>query len=372
MLDSCFVVDRLDRLRAVLAEAEASVMVLTRNVNISYLTGIGGLIDAEDPHAAIAGPDLAVLFTDSRYIETAQTQAAAAGGIWQVKESHSPAGLQEVVDYLSHHARGKIVLEDTMPHGKYQTWERALNAADLNSQEGHLLVEGLRRSKDESELEAIAAAQAITDAAFAQLLDFLRPRQSEQDIAAELDYRMRKLGATGLAFFSIVASGPRGALPHALPSARRVQQGDMLVLDFGAEKDGYCSDMTRTIAFGDPGPEARTIYDTVRAAQEVALARAQAGVAGKEVDDGARIVITKAGYGDYFRHGTSHGLGREVHEKPHCSPLSKDILEVGDVISMEPGIYLPGRFGVRIEDLVAITSAGLRNFTTSPKELIIL
>lgn len=263
-------------------------------------------------------------------------------------------------------------LEDTMPYRSWQNWTGRLADYALKAQASKGLVEGLRRCKDNAELEAIAAAQAITDAAFTEMLAFMQVGMTELDIASELEYRMRKLGATGLAFPSIIAAGPNGAKPHAVPSERPIAPGDFVVMDFGAAKDGYCSDMTRTVAFGDPFAEAREVYEAVLAAQAAGLEAARAGTAGADVDAAAREVIVQAGYGAYFGHGLSHGLGMLVHETPHCSPRSTDILAPGDVISMEPGIYLPGRFGVRIEDLIAITDDGIRNFTTSPKELMIL
>ncbi|MCL2655083.1 MAG: aminopeptidase P family protein [Coriobacteriia bacterium] len=369
---------RLDRLRAAL---DAPALLLTDSLNISYMTAMTGLIDAEDPHVVLITPDAAVLLTDSRYSETAREQAAAvaaatatpAASPWQIVEfSATRPAAEEVIGQLAHHKVTAVALEDTLSHRRYQDWTRRLADRGITVQESSGLVEALRRCKDASELEAIAAAQAITDAAFTQMLGFMQPGMREIDIASELEYRMRKLGATGLAFESIIAAGPNGAKPHALPSARAIEPGDLLVMDFGAAKDGYCSDMTRTVAFGDPGAEAREVYAVVLAAQQAGLDAARAGQRGRDVHEAAREVIARAGYGERFGHGLSHGLGMLVHETPHCSPRSTDTLAPGDVISMEPGIYLPGRFGVRIEDLIAITPGGVRNFTTSPKELTIL
>ena len=361
---------RLDRLRALL---DASALFLTNSFNIGYMTGMSGLTDLEDPHVALITPDGALLFTDSRYSETTRDQAAAAGDFWQVIEfSGKRPAFEEVVAQLTKRRIATVALEDTMSWRTYQGWTKHLAESDVTVQPSKDLVEGLRRCKDSSELEAIAAAQAITDAAFTQMLDFMQTGMREIEIASELEYRMRKLGATGLAFPSIIAAGPNGAKPHAMPSERVIESGDFVVMDFGAAKDGYCSDMTRTVAFGDPGKEARTVYEVVLASQQAGLDAARAGVVGSEVDAAARTVIAQAGYGERFGHGLSHGVGMLVHETPHCSPRSTDILAPGDVISMEPGVYLPGRCGVRIEDLIAITPEGIRNFTTSPKGLIIL
>jgi len=361
---------RLDRLRASL---DTSALLLTDSHNISYICGMSGLVDAEDPHVALITPDEALLFTDSRYSETARQQSTAASGLWQVIEfSGAKPAPEEVIDRLASRKATTIALEDTMCYRRYQDWSRRLIDAGIKAEASTDLVEGLRRCKDAGEIQAIAVAQAITDVAFSQMLGFMQVGMTEFEVASELEYRMRKLGADGLAFPSIIASGPDAALPHAMPSARTIASGDLVVMDFGAAKDGYCSDMTRTVAFGEPETEAREVYATVLAAQQAGLEAACAGVAGSAVDAAARSVITKAGYGNHFGHGLSHGLGMLVHETPHCSPRSTDTLAPGDVISMEPGIYLPGRFGVRIEDLITITPEGMRNFTASTKELMIL
>ncbi|MCL2882641.1 MAG: aminopeptidase P family protein [Coriobacteriia bacterium] len=372
--DSTRIETRLAALREALESAGLGASALLANsYNISYMCGMSGLIDAEDPHVALITSDEALLFTDSRYSETARQQSAAAGDLWEVVEfSGARPVSEEIIERLSYCKVGAITLEDTMCYRRYQDWAQHLSDAGIETETSTNLVEGLRRAKDAGEIEAIAAAQAITDEAFSQMLGFMQIGMSELEIASELEYRMRKLGADGLAFPSIVASGPNGAKPHAMPSARTISLGDFVVMDFGAARDGYCSDMTRTVVFGEPSAEARAVYATVLVAQAAGLEAARAGVAGSAVDAAARSVITKAGYGKHFGHGLSHGLGMLVHENPHCSPRSTDTLAPGDVISMEPGVYLPGQFGVRIEDLIAITGDGIRNFTTSAKELIIL
>ncbi|MCL2332207.1 MAG: aminopeptidase P family protein [Actinomycetia bacterium] len=364
---------RLAALRAVLAKSPAPALILTDSLNIGYITAAMGLTDFEDPHVALVTPKRALLFTDSRYSETARQQVAQTGALWQVVEFSvgSPAGAQ-VVDRLAEQSCTAVMLEDTMSHRRYGEWMKRLADHDIETCAAVDLVEGLRRCKDAAELEAIAAAQAITDAAFAQMLGWMEVGMTEAAVALELEYRLRCLGATGLAFPSIIASGPNGAKPHALPSQRVIERGDLLVMDFGASLNGYCSDMTRTVAFGDPGEEARAVYAVVRAAQQAGLDAARAGSAGSEVDAQARAIISQAGYGAYFGHGLSHGLGLLVHEAPHGSPRSSDTFAVGDVISVEPGVYLPGRFGIRIEDLIALTFEGIRNFTSSPKDLITL
>ncbi len=364
------VTGRLEKLRGKLSRLDVPALLITRSENVSYCTGTEGLRDFEDPHVVLITGDSALLFTDSRYIEAAQ--AAAAEGLWMVEEPQGVSTRAAVIAAVKDAGFNVVALEDATPYALYKVWENELSEAGISTQPAHNVVEKFRRFKDAGEIERIAAAQAITDAAFAEMLGYMKAGMTEREVAAELEYRMRKLGATGLAFETIIASGSNGPKPHAVPSDRRIESGDLVVMDFGAEKNGYCSDMTRTIAFGEPSAEAREVYEVVLAAQLAALNVIDVDVAGVEVDAAARDYIATAGYGDYFRHGLSHGVGREVHEAPHCTPTTSDVLAVGDVISCEPGIYLPGRFGVRIEDLVVVTEDGCRNFTTSPKELIVL
>jgi len=387
------VIERLAQIRAGLGRTEA--LLVTNSVNVAWLCAATGLIDAEDPHLMLITPTEALLFTDSRYFDAARAQRGDRGSgtvshfvskcdtvpdplsppaaDWEVALLAAPAAqVARLIDCLRERSLTSVELEDSIRYRRYRELNERFKEAGIAVTTGRGRTEKLRRHKDAGEIQAIAAAQAITDAAFTEMLDLMEVGMSEIEIAAELEYRMRRLGATGLAFPSIIAAGENGARPHAVPSQRPVAGGDLLVMDFGAELDGYCSDMTRTVAFGDPGAEAREVYAVVLAAQEAALNAARAGLPGADLDAAAREVITEAGYGACFGHGLSHGVGLQIHEAPHASPHSRDTLEVGDVISVEPGIYLPGRFGVRIEDLIAITTDGIRNFTASPKELITL
>ena len=215
-------------------------------------------------------------------------------------------------------------------------------------------------------------AQVIADKAFDNILDFIRPGMTEREIAARLVYELMLLGAERPSFDPIVAAGANGSMPHAVPGETVVEPGMFITMDFGGIYQGYCSDMTRTIAVGKPTDEMRRVYDTVQNAQLAGLAAARAGVPGCEVDRAARTVIEQAGYGDYFGHALGHSLGLEVHESPNFSPAEQRLMPVGAVVSCEPGIYLPGRFGVRIEDVVILREGGCENITASPKELIVL
>ena len=232
----------------------------------------------------------------------------------------------------------------------------------------------MRSLKDESEIAAIRKAQSITDAAFLEILDFIKPGKTEKEIAAYLEYCMRRLGADGLAFETIAAGGPNSAMPHAVPGDRPLQQGDFFTMDYGAAWGGYCSDMTRTVAIGEPTDEMRKVYETVLAAQLTGIGKAVAGVSCRAVDAAARDFIYGAGYEGCFGHSLGHSVGIEIHELPGFSPSADPGVTAreGMVITVEPGIYLEGRFGVRIEDMVWFSPDGTKDLTNSSKELIIL
>lgn len=230
----------------------------------------------------------------------------------------------------------------------------------------------VRTIKDEGEIEKIQKAVDIADKVFEEILPFIKPGVKEYDIANEMEYKMKKLGAKGPSFETIVASGPRSALPHGTAGMREMQKGDAIVMDFGANYEGYCSDITRTVFIGQPSEEIKNIYATVLKAQLEALCKAAEGMTGKELDNHARSIIYDAGYEKCFGHSLGHGVGVEVHEAPTISPRGEEVLKQGMVFTIEPGIYVEGFGGVRIEDIVLLTNQGLRILTNSPKELIIL
>ena len=230
----------------------------------------------------------------------------------------------------------------------------------------------LRAQKDPEELEIMLAAQRIAEKALAEALNDIRPGVSEKEIAARVQYLMLHYGAEDKSFDPIVVSGPNGSLPHGVPSEKLIQAGEFVTIDMGCVYHGYCSDMTRTVAVGYATEEMQTVYDTVLRAQLAGIAAARAGATGKEVDGAARQVIQDAGYGSYFGHSFGHGLGVEIHEGPNASPGNDQPLPARAVISAEPGIYIPGKLGVRIEDVLFLTEDGCRNLTEAPKELTIL
>ena len=230
----------------------------------------------------------------------------------------------------------------------------------------------LRRVKTEEEKSRIISAQRIAESAFDHILSFIKPGVTETDVRLELEYFMLRHGASSLSFETIVVSGKKTSMPHGVPGDKKIESGDFVTMDFGAVYEGYHSDMTRTVAVGSVTDEMAKVYETVLKAQEACLDILAPGVSCRQADFAARQVITNAGYGEYFTHSTGHGVGVEIHERPNLSVRSKDILQPGDVVTDEPGIYMPGKFGVRIEDMVYITENGCEDLTKSEKSLIIL
>ena len=307
--------------------------------------------------------------TDGRYIEAAQKQVTGAEVVLTSRErSH----LALARDFLEARGLKRVGFESAaVSVAQHRRWQDSfLKGCELiPAQE---LLDGLRTSKDREELSAMVQAQKITDAAFGEILNYIRPGLTEQEVAARLVYELLRRGARKVSFDPIVAAGANGSMPHAVPGETVIQKGMFVTMDFGCVYDGYCSDMTRTVAVGQPTQEMERVYETVLAAQKAGIAAARAGMPGRELDAAARKVIEEAGYGDYFTHSFGHSLGLEIHESPNASPSETGPLPAGTVISAEPGIYLPGRFGVRIEDVLVLEEGGCRDITQSPKNLIVL
>ena len=305
--------------------------------------------------------------TDSRYLEAAQKHLDGFT-LLQNDQAHSFSML--IGQALAEAGAKTLGIEEQyLTLAEYESYRDALDAQLVPCQE-ELTV--LRYVKEPWELELLDKAQQITDATFTELLGVIRAGMTEKELAAELIYRLYKLGGEGLAFDPIVVSGPNSSLPHGVPSDRVIQPGDFITMDFGAKFGGYCADMTRTVALGYATDEMKTVYNTVLKAQLAGIAVSKAGVLGKTVHEAAAQVIRDAGYGPYFGHGYGHGVGIEIHESPSCNQRGEVPMPVGAVCSAEPGIYLPDKFGVRIEDVVVFQSEGCRVLTQSPKELIIL
>ena len=306
-------------------------------------------------------------FTDSRYIEAAQNGIKT----FEVSEMNraNPYGqlINTAIADFDLHTLGYE--EGYLTVAELQDFEKKLNAKLVPM---GAKINGFRAIKEPWELELMRKAQDITDQAFSEVLSRIKVGMTEKQLQAELIYCLLKNGADGMSFDPVVVSGPNTSLPHGVAGDREIQNGDFITMDFGALYKGYCADMTRTVAVGYATEEMQEVYNTVLKAQEAAIAATRAGVAGKELDGVARRIITEAGYGPYFGHGYGHSLGMEVHEAPNSSPSGETIMQVNMISSAEPGIYLPGKFGVRIEDVVIFTADGCENITHSPKNLIII
>jgi Xaa-Pro aminopeptidase len=326
-------------------------------INLRWLTGFTGTSGL-----AIVGPGRRVFVTDFRYAERVEREI---GGPLEVEVVRAE---QQLLPALAGRLEGRVGYdEDHTSVRSFRRLEEELpEGAELVPTRG--LVERLRRHKDAEELRAIAAAARLADEAYAASLAEGLVGRSEREVARAAEAKLRELGGEP-SFPPIVAAGENGALPHAEASEREIRPGELVVFDMGAELDGYCSDCTRTFATGEVDGEAREAYELVAEAQRTALAAVGPGVSGRDADSAARDVISAAGRGDEFGHGTGHGVGMEVHEAPRLSQRSEDTLEAGDVVTVEPGVYVAGRFGIRIEDLVAITEDGFRNLSGLPKEL---
>jgi Xaa-Pro aminopeptidase len=359
------VAHRLGRLRHGFADAAVDALVVTSLTNIRYLTGFTGsaglllVLDAET-----------VLVTDGRYATQSAEQLAAAGVVARIEIGAAPAQSRLAAAAVAASGSGRLGLE-----AAHVSWARQRTFAadwfegvELVATTG--LVEGLRAVKDAGELARVGRAAAIADRAFGEVRPMLAEAPSEAEFGRTLDHEMRRLGAEGPAFETIVASGPNAARPHHRPGSRRVVPGDAVVIDFGAVCEGYCSDMTRTVWVGGVAdPDLRRAVRVVADSQAAGVAALQAGVSGAAVDRACREVIGAAGWAEQFVHGTGHGVGLDIHESPSVAATSVDTLQRGHVVTVEPGVYLPGLGGVRIEDTLAVTDDGSRPLSTTPKDL---
>ena len=306
-------------------------------------------------------------FTDSRYIEAAQ-KGLQGFEVLEMNREHPYAKLlnDAITDF------GIKTLgfeEDYLTVSELQYYEKELNAKLVPYNEA---IHRFRGSKEEWELDRMKKAQDIADKAFSEVLTRIKAGMTEKELQAEIIYCLLKNGADGPSFSPIVVSGPNTSLPHGVAGDRVIREGDFVTMDFGALYQGYCSDMTRTVAIGYATEEMEKVYNTVLQAQLAGIAASKAGILGKQADNAARKVIEDAGYGQFFGHGYGHSVGLEIHEKPNCGRYSEDIMVENCVASAEPGIYIPGKFGVRIEDCLIYKPDGTENITHSPKKLIII
>jgi Xaa-Pro aminopeptidase len=353
---------RADRLSERLASAGVDATLITGPANLRYLTGYTG-----SNGLALVGPNTRAFVTDFRYVEQAATEVddaferlRATTDLFEAIEGVLPPGELRLGFETAHttvrdHARLRELLPDRV---------------ELVGVHG--LVEALRAVKEPDEVAAIRAAAALADAAFETLIAGGVIGRTERDLSVALEFDMRRRGAEGVSFEPIVAAGPHGALPHASPREVGVRRGDLVVIDWGARVDGYCSDCTRTVAAGAADGHATEIYQLVLGAQLAGLSAVAVGASGQAVDAVARGMIETAGHAEHFGHGLGHGVGLDVHEAPRLGQRSEDVLEAGNVVTVEPGVYLPGELGVRVEDLVVVGDDGPEILTGLAKALTVV
>lgn len=351
---------RLTALRAGLLEDDLAGLVVTHLPNLRYLCGFTG-----SNGRLLVTADAAVLVTDGRYREQAGHELDAAGVDVALVVTQDPAAaaLEEHVA-----ACPSIAVEATT------SWSEVRAMADEWGRElvpSHGLVEALRAVKDPVEQAALRRAVELADASLAATLDASGPATTEAGLARALEWDMRERGATGTSFALIVAAGPNAALPHAAPGAEAIGRDRMVVVDFGCVLDGYCSDCTRTVCWGEAHPDLAVAWDVVAAAQDAARDAVAPGVSARDVDAAAREVVADAGLATAFVHGTGHGVGLEIHESPRIFARSEETLAAGMVVTLEPGVYLPGLGGVRLEDMVLVTADGCDTLTTSPRQMVL-
>jgi Xaa-Pro aminopeptidase len=347
-----------ERLVELITERELDQLFVSDLVNVRYLTGFTGTNGA-----CLVGREDLVFFTDFRYTERA---AHEVGPEWE-----RPDAERELVPQIAARMSGRVGFEDAKLSVRQLARLEAAVGENVDLLPAGDLVEQLRAVKEPEEIERMTAASELADEVFRWAAERGLAGRTERDVARACEARIRELGAEP-SFPPIIAAGENGAIPHAEAGEREIGSGELVVFDMGAQLDGYCSDGTRTFAAGEPGDEAREVYDLVLAAQLAALGAIRAGASGREVDAVAREMIAEAGHGDHFGHGLGHGVGLELHEAPRLATTSEDELREGNVVTVEPGIYLPGRFGVRIEDLVVLAGDGYSNLSGTPKELQIV
>lgn len=354
--------DNFKKLQNALESRGLDAMLLTSEQNCRYVSGFM----ASDMSCVVAR-DKAWYFTDSRYIEAASATITGAEIVVCGGDNPMGAAIKKALDDCG---AERVGAEETyLPHGSWLSYEKKLERELIPAQD--ILTE-LRVIKEQEEVDSIIAAQRIAEQALAETIKIIRPGMTEMQVAAELEYRMRCLGGEGVAFETIAVTGAKSSMPHGVPGEEVLKEGDFLTLDFGCIKNGYRSDMTRTFAIGYATEEMEKVYNTVLQAQLAGIELAKAGVLGSDVHNAGAKVIGDAGYGEYFGHGFGHSLGLEVHENPRFSPFWDKPIPAGAILTAEPGIYLPGRFGVRIEDMILITDDGYINLTKAPKELTVI
>lgn len=354
----------LDRIMTILKEKKLDALLVHDPFNMRRISGFRG----GEGMLYISGQNR-ILITDSRYTEAAAKETKPAG-FRVIEEGRKNSRFHILEELLRLDDAEVLGFEDAyLKYRDFASLQKKLNGVKSWIPLGDLIAE-LRWIKTEEELQALQKAEAIGDAAFSDMLEIIRPGMTELEVAYELEYAMKKEGAEGFSFATIIASGRHSSMPHAVPTEKKIEKGDLVTMDFGCIYQGHCSDMTRTISIGKADERKKSVYQVVLEAQKAALAFIREGYTGSEVDHVARKIIEDAGYGQFFGHALGHSVGLEIHERPNLSPAETTVLREGMIETVEPGIYLTGDFGIRIEDMVQVTKEGCINYTHSPKELI--
>lgn len=353
--------NNIEKLQSLLCSI-ADCALITNDINRRYFTGM-----KSSAGTVLVFADTAYLIIDFRYIEKARASVTACEVIQQDKL------YEQISELIKKHGAETCAIESrSMTVSELESVKKKLACEVVGSDALSDAIANLRMIKTPDEVEKVKAAQSIAEKGFEHMLEYIQVGRTERELQLELDYFMLRNGAEALSFDTIALSGKNTSMPHGVPGDKRVERGDFVLLDYGAVVDGYHSDMTRTVAVGEPTDEMKEVYELVLAAQKNAIEKVKAGMTGSEYDAIARELISSHGYGDNFQHSLGHGVGLEIHEAPNGSPSYNGLLPAGAVITCEPGIYIAGRFGVRIEDMIYITENGAENLTHSPKELIVL
>ncbi len=353
----------INKLKEYLKKSGSAALIMSEE-NICYFTSF----HSTNGYLVVTG-DKAIFLTDSRYIEAAQNKITTCDEILQIKSMEN-----DLVPLVKSLGVTEVKTEsERISVSRYNEVKKLFDFANVTS-DGDLdeAIGEIRTVKNDSEVAKIVKAQRIAEKAFDYILGFISTDKTEKEVALELEYFMLRNGADGLSFETICVSGKNSSLPHGVPTDKKIEKGDFITMDYGATTEFYHSDMTRTVAVGEVSSKQIDIYETVLKSQLAGLEAIKAGVNCKDVDAVSRKIIADKGYGDYFGHGLGHGVGVEIHELPTLNPSSKAVLKEGHIVTVEPGIYLPGEFGVRIEDMALVTADGCENLTKCEKKLIVL
>lgn len=367
---------RVKALREALITHGLDAFYLRATSDIAWLTGFEHVFDEEAAHAVLVTPTRLLVHSDSRYATPLRAAAIDTPFVIdQTRCGHVPFAFECIrKEFSTDQDVLRLGIEDVIPLAEYRLCEREIqeHRDRIRLVETNGLIAGLRQVKDEAEITALREAQRITDRTFSHIVGFLRPGMTEKEIRSELDRYMYELGAEGLAFPTIVATGDHAASPHAIPSDRVIREGECVVMDFGARYRGYCSDMTRTVFVGEPSARLRRAWDTLREANESCEALLKAGITGACMQKKAEEILAAGGFADAMGHALGHGVGLDIHEAPNLSPANKNPLISGNVVTVEPGIYVEGEFGMRLEDFGVVGDEGFDVFTKSTHEMVII